>query len=138
MKNPAARADAVSAMLRYVNEHANECLLTAKARGDESSIAYMYNTESMTVLFFEEKKLGELREPVFLIHTILFSPYHGGMLEWNPGSSHVTSSGDMIEYTKKDAVSMWKQNLRTGLWTYYQVEPKKSAHNYTSNYAMEA
>ena len=138
MKNPAARADAVSAMLRYVNEHANECLLTAKARGDESSIAYMYNTESMTVLFFEEKKLGELREPVFLIHTILFSPYHGGMLEWNPGSSHVTSSGDMIEYTKEDAVSMWKQNLRTGLWTYYQVEPKKSAHNYTSNYAMEA
>ncbi len=136
MRSP--EAEAVSAMLRYVNEHANECLLTAKARGDESSIAYMYNTESMTVLFFEEKKLGELREPNFLIHTIVFSPFHGGMLEWNPASSHVHPNGEMIEYTKKDAVFMWKQNLRTGLWKYYQVEPKKSAHNYTSNYAMEA
>ena len=136
MRSP--EAEAVSAMLRYVNEHANECLLTAKARGDESSIAYMYNAESMKVLFFEEKKVESFREPIFLIHTIVFSPYHGGMLEWNPGSSHVHPNGDMIEYTKEDAVSMWKQNLRTGLWTYYQVEPKKSAHNHTSNYAMEA
>ena len=131
-------AEAVSAMLRYVSEHATECL-KAKSRGDGGdSIAYMYNAGTMQVLFFEEKKVESFREPIFLIHTIEFSPYHGGMLEWNPGSSHVHPNGDMIEYTKEDAVFMWKQNLRTGLWKYYQVEPKKSAHNYTSNYAMEA
>tara|TARA_R100001510_G_C7635824_1_gene193988 strand:+ start:1137 stop:1547 length:411 start_codon:yes stop_codon:yes gene_type:complete len=136
MRSP--EAEAVSAMLRYVNEHATDCLQAKSRRDGGDSIAYMYNAESMTVLFFEEKKVESFREPIFLVHTILFSPYHGGMLEWNPGSSHVHPSGDMIEYTKEDAVSMWKQNLRTGLWKYYQVEPKKSAHNYTSNYAMEA